>query len=141
MADQIVIFVHGWSVTNTDTYGQLPERLRAEAAQRGISIRVEEIFLGRYISFHDDVRLPDISHALQTALQDAPIVEALQGGRRFACITHSTGGPVVRDWWYRYYQDSMAATCPLSHLIMLAPAMLLTAYMDPFRNRLNGATL
>jgi hypothetical protein len=122
MADQIVIFVHGWSVTDTETYGGLPERLRLEAALQGINIRVEEIFLGRYISFHDEVRLPDISRALQTALHDSPIAGALQGNRRFACITHSTGGPVVRDWWHRYYPGPEAGTCPLSHLIMLAPA-------------------
>lgn len=122
MADQTVIFVHGWSVTDTSTYGGLPERLRLEAALQGITILVEEIFLGRYISFHDEVRLPDISRALQTALHDSPIAESLQGGRRFACITHSTGGPVVRDWWNRYYSDSEASACPLSHLIMLAPA-------------------
>lgn len=122
MANQIVIFVHGWSVTDTNTYGGLPERLRLEAARQGVNIRVEEIFLGRYISFHDEVRLPDISRALQTALHDSPIAESLQGGRRFACITHSTGGPVVRDWWNRYYPDSEAGPCPLSHLIMLAPA-------------------
>lgn len=33
----IVIFVHGWNVTSTDTYGQLPKRLEIEAAQRGVS--------------------------------------------------------------------------------------------------------
>ena len=27
----VVVFVHGWSVTNIDTYGGLPDRLSAEA--------------------------------------------------------------------------------------------------------------
>ena len=122
MSDQIVIFVHGWSVTDTDTYGELPERLRQEAAEQNIRIRVEEIFLGRYISFHDEVRLPDISRAFQAALSDNPIAKALKGNRRFACITHSTGGPVIRDWWNRYYPNPDSGFCPMSHLIMLAPA-------------------
>jgi hypothetical protein len=121
MADQIVIFVHGWSVTNTETYGGLPERLRLEAALQGMNIQVEEIFLGRYISFHDEVRLPDISRAFQTALHNSPIAAALQGDRRFACITHSTGGPVIRDWLNRYYPGPEAGICPLSHLIICSP--------------------
>ena len=31
MSQQIVVFIHGWSVTHTNTYGQLPNRLRDEA--------------------------------------------------------------------------------------------------------------
>jgi hypothetical protein len=47
----------------------------------------------------------------------------LQDGRRFICVTHSTGGPVVRDWWHRFYESKPdAEPCPMSHLIMLAPA-------------------
>jgi hypothetical protein len=43
----IVVFVHGWSVTSTDTYGGLPVRLRNEARAHGLALQVEEIFLGR----------------------------------------------------------------------------------------------
>ena len=32
---RVVVFVHGWSVTHTDTYGGLPERLAAEAEANG----------------------------------------------------------------------------------------------------------
>jgi hypothetical protein len=111
-----VVFVHGWSVTNLDTYGALPLRLREEGKLSGIDIRVEEIFLGRYISFHDEVRVPDISRAF-----DAAVKQQLQPGTNFVCITHSTGGPVIRDWWNRYYANGYGAH-HLSHLIMLAPA-------------------
>ena len=31
-----VVFVHGWSVTHTDTYGHLPERLTNEGARHGL---------------------------------------------------------------------------------------------------------
>jgi hypothetical protein len=109
-----VVFVHGWSVTNLDTYGELPLRLLAEAAGQGMDIKVEEIFLGRYISFNDEVELVDIARAFDMAVK-----EQLAGVDRFVCITHSTGGPVIRDWWNRYYKNKKS---PLSHLIMLAPA-------------------
>jgi hypothetical protein len=118
----VIVFVHGWSVTNTDTYGGLPDRLRAEAAAQGIAVQIKNIYLGRYISFHDEVRVSDISRAFRTAVADqlTPIINA---GTRFVCITHSTGGPVVRDWWHRYYEtDPTAGQCPMSHLVMLAPA-------------------
>ena len=109
-----LVFVHGYSVTNLNTYGELPLRLRAEAAQVGVNIQVEEIFLGRYISFDDVVRLDDVSKAFEAAMRDT-----VPNGTRFMCITHSTGGPVIRNWWNMYYKSGI---CPMSHLIMLAPA-------------------
>ncbi len=117
-----MVFVHGWSVTNTNTYGRLPDRLRAEATSAGLDLVVKDIYLGKYISFHDEVRVPDISRAFQTAV-DEQLASSLKNGRRFACITHSTGGPVIRDWSHRYYETVKGSgTCPMSHLIMLAPA-------------------
>ncbi|HVU98653.1 MAG TPA: hypothetical protein VHE34_25700 [Puia sp.] len=116
-----LVFVHGWSVTNLNTYGQLPVTLRtALAANTGEAANIHEIWLGRYISFHDEVKLADISRAFQAAVDDqlAPLIAQ---GERFACITHSTGGPVIRDWWFRYWKDN-AKPCPMSHCIMLAPA-------------------
>lgn len=117
----MVVFVHGWSVHNTDTYGELPQRLLSEAAAGNCPpLDIHNIFLGKYISFHDEVRLEDISRAFEAALQ-AELGPRIAAGQRFACITHSTGGPVARDWWKRYYLDS-DRLCPMSHLIMLAPA-------------------
>ena len=55
-----LIFVHGWSVTHTDTYGELPESLSAGAAEYGLTIEIAHIYLGKYISFHDEVTLDDI---------------------------------------------------------------------------------
>lgn len=133
----LLVFVHGWSVTNTDTYGGLPERLRVEAEAAGISIQIKEIFLGRYISFHDEVRVTDISRAFRTAVEDE-LSNLLQDGTRFVCITHSTGGPVVRDWWHRYYEMTpQAGTCPMSHLIMLAPANYGSALAQLGKGRLS----
>lgn len=115
-----LVFVHGWSVTNLNTYGELPLRLKAEASANGIELSVKEIFLGSYISFHDEVKVKDISFAFKNVV-DKEIAPVLENGSRFICITHSTGGPVVRDWWNTYYKDQLTI-CPMSHLIMLAPA-------------------
>ena len=43
---KLVIFVHGWSVTDTDTYGELPARLRQDAGQAGMDLDVEHLYLG-----------------------------------------------------------------------------------------------
>ena len=123
MTDKIVVvFVHGWSVTNIDTYGGLPARLSVEANALGIDIQLEEIYLGRYISFHDEIRVSDISRAFSAAVENQ-LSGILKNGTRFVCIAHSTGGPVIRDWWHRYYETvPQSEICPMSHLIMLSPA-------------------
>lgn len=122
MAKKLVVFIHGWSVRSTDTYGRLPERLIAEADANGLDIDVQHVWLGKYVSFRDEVQLEDISRALEAALEgEASIRKALAAGRKLAVITHSTGGPVARDWWHRFYV-TQKRECPMSHLIMLAPA-------------------
>jgi hypothetical protein len=116
MAKRAVVFVHGWSVTNTDTYGRLPDRLRAE----GLADDTRHVFLGKYVSFRDEVYMADISRGFEAAIRDQ-LADLLQKKKRFVCITHSTGGPVVRDWYERFY-ESKKRPCPMSHLVMLAPA-------------------
>jgi len=95
--------------------------LQIEAAAIGIQISIKEVFLSEYVSFHDEIRLEDISRGFAAAVDEQlqPLVDELG---RFACITHSTGGPVIRDWWHRYYSGKKAVPCPMSHAIMLAPA-------------------
>ena len=107
-----VVFVHGWSTTNTDTYGYLPEWL---AKQQGF--KVSNICLGKYISFVDTVTLDDIARAMDAALRE----ELGDQPKPFACVTHSTGGPVARLWLKMYYEGNLA-DCPMKHLIILAPA-------------------
>ncbi len=113
-------FVHGWSVHHTDTYGELPRLLAARAADRGLVIDPVEVHLGRYISFRNGVRMDDVVRAFDRALRDA-LGECPDGINAFSCITHSTGGPVVREWVQRYHAANLQA-CPLQHLVMLAPA-------------------
>lgn len=116
----IVIFVHGWSVTHTNTYGELPQWLESQSKDRKLNIQVGNIYLGHYISFDDTVTVDDIARAFDHAVRDE-IADKLRDGARFACITHSTGGPIVRKWMDLYFKNNLAK-CPLSHLIMLAPA-------------------
>jgi hypothetical protein len=115
----LVVFVHGWSVTNTRTYGGLPEAL-AKNASPGLNIQIRHIYLGKYVSFADEVQVDDIARGMEQAINEE-VVPKLKKGDRFACITHSTGGPVVRKWIDLYYRGKLEK-CPLGHLVMLAPA-------------------
>ncbi len=121
MPGLVAVFVHGWSVHNTSTYGGFPERLRSEGrADPSLGLDVKEIHLGKYVSFRDEVRVPDIAEAFEAALR-REVLDRLPAGTRVAVITHSTGGPVAREWWRRYYRAT-GRPCPASHLVMLAPA-------------------
>ncbi len=132
-----LVFLHGWSVTSTDTYGGLPERLAAEYAARGRALALHDIHLGRYVSFRDEVRMEDLARALQAAIAQE-LGGLIRAGKRFAVITHSTGGPVAREWWWRHYiQPKGAASCPMSHLVMLAPANFGSALAQLGKGRLS----
>ena len=87
-------------------------------SQQSRDYKIQNVYLGKYISFVDSVTLDDIARAFQQALYDA-LGKKMEDG--FACITHSTGGPVVRLWMKLYYGAQLTA-CPMKHLIMLAPA-------------------
>jgi hypothetical protein len=122
MPSKMVVFVHGWSVRSTDTYGKLPDRLKAEASAAGIELDVNHVYLSKYVSFRDEVRVEDIARGIETAIKAEPAIRtAVDAGTKLIIITHSTGGPVAREWWYRFYVKTKQV-CPMSHLIMLAPA-------------------
>jgi triacylglycerol esterase/lipase EstA (alpha/beta hydrolase family) len=117
----ILVLVHGWGVTGTHTYGGLAARLQADSlAGRIPASTLHHVYLGKYVSFSDEVRLQDLSRAFEAAVQ-RELAGYIRRGERLAVIAHSTGGPLIRDWWYRYYR-SQGRPCPMSHLIMLAPA-------------------
>lgn len=137
MAQKIVVFVHGWSVTNTDTYGGLPQRLASVGLPNGDTIALHDIRLSRYVSFRDEVRMPDLVRGLESALR-TELADLIASGERFALITHSTGGPLAREWWYRYYASKgAAAECPMSHLVMLAPANFGSALAQLGKSRIS----
>ena len=77
-----LIFVHGWSVTHTNTYGELPGALSEAASDYGLDLKIQNLYLGKYVSFHDEVTLDDIARGLDQALRDLertgePIVNEL----------------------------------------------------------------
>ena len=113
-----LVFVHGWSVTSTATYGQMPQRLQQQAATLGLPLTLRDLWLSEYVSFDDAVTMDDLVRAFDHALRDLHLLEP-----SFACITHSTGGPVVREW-LRAQRDKPGrySTIRLPHLVMLAPA-------------------
>jgi hypothetical protein len=115
-----VVFIHGWSVTHLSTYGGLPAALARRAADAGLDIEVDHLHLAKYVSFADEVTVEDIARGMEHAVR-TEIMPRLRKGERFACVTHSTGGPVAREWIHRFYGDGLRR-CPLSHLVMLAPA-------------------
>ena len=115
----IVVFVHGWSVTSTDTYGGLPAAL-VKNAPADLDLQITHLYLGKYISFADEVKVDDIARGMQNALS-TEVLPKLAKGERFGCITHSTGGPIVRKWIDLCYRGKLDK-CPLGHLVMLAPA-------------------
>ncbi len=116
-----LIFVHGWSVSNTNTYSEMPQALSKSAESYELDFDIQHVYLGRYISFHDEVTMDDISRAMDRALRDLPENNS-ENIVPFSCITHSTGGPVVRHWVDKYYGADGLDKLPLKHLIMLAPA-------------------
>lgn len=115
-----LVFVHGWSVTNTDTYGELAQALSLVSNKYNLDIAVSHINLAKYISFHDEVTVDDISKAMDVALRELP--GNANNIQQFSCITHSTGGPVVRNWVELFYGSKNLKNCPMQHLVMLAPA-------------------
>ncbi len=123
-----LVMLHGWSVTSAETYGGLPEALAARAADAGLELDIRNIHLGEYISFHDEVRVDDLARAMDAALRKDVFGAELQGQPAdaplppFACITHSTGGPLARRWADLFYGTARIADCPMQHLVMLAPA-------------------
>lgn len=117
----IVVFVHGWGVRTPD-YGALPSRL-----QESLGAATLDIWLSDYISYSDSVTMADLAIAFERArVANFP-------NARFVAITHSTGGPVLRTWLDTFYRDR---DCPLTHLIMLAPANFGSALAQLGKSRL-----
>lgn len=100
----LVVFLHGWGVRSPD-YGALPEWL---GEQMGAS--VVDIWLSDYITYSDSVTMGDLVDAFERARQEN------FPGVPFACVTHSTGGPLARQWLASYGAEGL-----LTHLVMLAP--------------------
>lgn len=112
-----LVFLHGWSVTDTADYGRLPQILADRATIDGIDLELTHVHLGRYISFRNEVRMDDLVRALDHALKEL-LGDPLP---RFACVTHSTGGVLMRSWIEARYGADRLTTCPITRLVLLAP--------------------
>lgn len=108
-----VFLVHGYSVTNTETYQSLHRKL----AQYGYQLH--EVFLGRYVSLDDEVTVPDLARAMHNELR-RHLGKGAWAGQRFHIITHSTGALVARHWIADHYEGKYAKGRPLRNLVMLA---------------------
>lgn len=113
-----LVFVHGWSVTDTSTYGSLPKALADRAAQAGAPLRIVDIRLSEYVTFDDRVTMDDIVRAFDHALRGLQLADGT-----FDCITHSTGGTVAVAWLNAQRdRPTLYAPIRLRHLVMLASA-------------------
>jgi hypothetical protein len=97
-------------------------------------IDLQNVHLSKYVSFRDEVRVDDLARAFEAAFK-GEVAPNLSNGERFICITHSTGGPVIRQWWQRYREAGTPS--PMSHLIMLAPANFGSALAQLGKGRLS----
>src|SRR3546814_4457905 len=55
------------SVTSTDTYGGLPAAL-VKNAPANLDLQITHLYLGKYISFADEVKVDDIARGMEHAL-------------------------------------------------------------------------
>ncbi len=128
-----LVFVHGWSVTDTSTYGDLPSQLQQHARSNGLALSVTQVWLSEYVSFDDTVGMADLVRGFDRALRTLPLPDA-----SFACIAHSAGAPVVREWLRAQRERPDAySTLRLSHLVMLAPANFGSALAQLGNGRIN----
>src|SRR5664279_4399383 len=111
-----VIIVHGWSDTSK-SFQSLADYLKKNG------FKVVQIWLGDYISLHDQVTLEDIGLAFIRALADQKIPVKRHS---FDLIVHSTGGLVAREFLRQACRQADgtrdASLTPVRHLCMLAPA-------------------
>jgi len=93
-----VVFLHGWGV-HTPDYGALPNWLKTHGLKTQALAEPIEIWLSDYISYSDDVTVPDLALAFEAARQ------ALFPHEKFSCVTHSTGGPLMLEWLDRFGRE------------------------------------
>ena len=86
MANKPIVIIHGWS-DQSESFQPLAARLAQETQQA-----VSNIWLGDYISLDDEVKLEDISRALQRAWVAAGLPVARN---QVDVVIHSTGGLVI----------------------------------------------
>ncbi len=113
------LILHGWSDCSK-SFIKLKEYLVNRK-----SGKVETIFYGDYESREDNITFNDVIDGLNDQFIEKGFIDS-NGKKlcRLNVIVHSTGGLVIRHWiWRYYYRDKdRIKDCPVTKLIMLAPA-------------------
>src|SRR3954466_15425719 len=99
-----ILLIHGYNVTSTKTYGVLPARLKKAGH------RIRNVYLSKYVTLDNELTFNDLVRAFQAGLVD--LYGSSLGKSRFACVTHSTGGLLLRAWVSAYHGKKMSG-CPL----------------------------
>jgi hypothetical protein len=113
-----ILIIHGWSDCS-NSFVDLKNYLIAQNIGQ-----VETIFYADYESREDNITYEDVIEGLNNELIRQKLVfNDGSSDYNLKVIVHSTGGLVVRHWLWRYYgKPERLAICPVTHLVMLAPA-------------------
>ncbi len=113
------LIIHGWSDTSS-SFTHIKDFL----AENDIS-PVEKIYFGDYKSQEDSLTFYDVADGLNSRMIEKGFIDP-DGSKNvdLNVIVHSTGGPVIRHWIWRYYlqNQNRMDKCPVNRLVMLAPA-------------------
>lgn len=113
---EVTIIMHGWSDCS-ESFVTLKRFLVAQ----GIG-KVQTVYYMDYESREDNITFNDVIDGFNDQLIEKKLIGV--NGEKLCdlnVIVHSTGGLVIRHWIWRYYRDRIAE-CPISRLVMLAPA-------------------
>jgi hypothetical protein len=113
-----ILFVHGYSVTNLNSFNQLP------ALFAGQGFKSASLYLAGWISLDDRISCSDLAASLEERVASLEAnVPGFDLGRTLV-ITHSTGAIITRRWILDRYNrrkvDSRVKT--LSHFVSCAGA-------------------
>jgi hypothetical protein len=112
-----VIFVHGYSVRDLNSFNQLPELLQADG------IAGAAIYLAGFISLDDYLGCDDLAKALEQRITSLVAEHGIDLGKTML-VAHSTGALVARRWILdrRAAKKVAPATATLSHFVSCAGA-------------------
>jgi hypothetical protein len=112
-----VIFVHGYSVRDLNSFNQLPSLLQADG------IAATAIYLAGFISLDDYLGCDDLAKALEDRIASLISTHGIDLGKTML-VAHSTGALVARRWILdrRAMKKSAPGTATLSHFLSCAGA-------------------
>lgn len=119
MAKEVrILIIHGWSDCS-DSFAGIKKYLMDNNMGR-----TETIYYADYESREDNMTYDDVIEGLNDALVKKQLVKNNgESEYQLKIIVHSTGGLVVRHWLWRYYHyTNRLDICPVTNLVMLAPA-------------------